>query len=157
MRIYISGKREKEVISDDTRKKFARAEEDLKKNGSEVFNPCNEEWQYKLKKGYESQFFFDRGKPHKALPLYAYALLEDIKILSFQDAIYMLAGYDKDAKARAEMAYAIALDKDVYFEQEEEAIAFLEHTWEYKISKISNIEKKRYVENCIFEAWKPLL
>lgn len=42
MKVYISGKIGEVVISEATRKKFAKAEEMLKAKGYEVFNPCDE-------------------------------------------------------------------------------------------------------------------
>ena len=38
-KIYISGKIGEEVLSDETRKKFAKAEKMLRSKGYDVFNP----------------------------------------------------------------------------------------------------------------------
>lgn len=116
--VYISGKIGGEVVSEATRKKFARAEELLKGQGYEVFNPTDEHWQAHLKKRYEEdrktyQPYTDGRMPD----FYTYCLLRDLMALSVKDAIYMLPDFLDSKGAKAEYAFAIATGKQVYYDE----------------------------------------
>lgn len=109
MEVYISGKIGKEVIDEDTRQKFLRAEKMLREHGYEVFNPTDPRWQSVLEEGYHSQYFEPGGLPANAVPFYSYVLLRDMMALSRKDAIYMLDDWCDSPGARAELAFARAV------------------------------------------------
>lgn len=120
MKIYISGKIGGVVIGDDTLQKFAKAEEMLKAQGHEVFNPTSERWQRHLRKRYhnDTEFFqpwLDQGE----MPdFYTYALLRDMMALSLKDAIYMLPDWLDSKGAKVEHAFAIACGMTVIYDEE---------------------------------------
>lgn len=119
MKVYISGKIGEEVISEATRRKFARAEEMLKAKGYEVFNPTSEEWQVHLKKRYDVDRQTYQPYTDGTLPdFYGYCLLRDLMALSVKDAIYMLPDFLDSKGAKAEHAFAIATGKLVYYADE---------------------------------------
>lgn len=165
MKIYISGKREEDVISDATREKFARAEKMLEAKGHEVFNICNKYWQCKLTKGYQSQFFFDQNKkPNKALPLYTYSLLQDIEIISFQDGVYMLEDFQNSFAALAEYRFAWATGKRMLFQEEGSAEFYLKKNfWRDAENGLFCYEKRplnevmeEYVDTRMPGTWVPI-
>ena len=110
MRIYISGKIGEEVISEATRRKFARAEEMLRAKGYEVFNPCDEKWQATLHRDYEKE----KLSPGSLLlqgkfpTFYAYALLRDLMVLATKDAVYFLNDWEASNGANTELSFAVA-------------------------------------------------
>ena len=118
MKIYISGKIGEEVISDATRQKFAKAEEMLKANGFEVFNPCDENWQAHLNVRYMEdskiyQPYIDGG----IMPdFYSYVLLRDLMSISTKDGVYMLKDWRQSPGATAEYEFAVATGKIIMFE-----------------------------------------
>lgn len=120
MKVYISGKIGEEVISDATRAKFAKAEEELKARGYDVFNPCDERWQRVLKEGYEIQFF-DREKtiPANSISFYAYALLRDQMVMTTKDAVYFLEDWINSKGAKSEHQFAAAIGLEIIYEFEE--------------------------------------
>ena len=125
MKIYISGKIGEEVISDDTRQKFAKAEAMLKAKGFEVFNPTCDEWQRHVRMMYEK----DRNAKEPWLEgkfpdLYGYTLLRDLMVLSTKDAIYMLADWTKSDGANVELDFARATGKQIFWENKEDALVF---------------------------------
>lgn len=128
MKIYISGKIGSDVVSKDTRKKFTRAEEKLKAEGWEVFNPASEEWQNHLRVRYkEDSKCYQPYIDGKGMPdFYTYALLRDLMALSVKDAIYMLSDYQDSPGALAELDFARAIGIDVIFEDAEEYISLKE-------------------------------
>ena len=113
-RIYISGKIGEEVISEQTREKFNKAEEILNLQGYDVFNPADELWQQFLEHNYQSAQFVGSD----ILDKYAYFLLKDIEKLAKCDAIYMLADWHDSPGATAEHAYAKACKKEIVYEKE---------------------------------------
>lgn len=121
MKVYISGKIGEEVISEATRRKFAKAEEMLKAKGFEVFNPTSEEWQASLREGYEK----DKRtfQPYEgAFPeFYGYALLRDLMVLSAKDAIYMLADWVESSGANVELDFVRATKMRIFWERKEDA------------------------------------
>ena len=119
MKIYISGKIGEEVISEATRQKFARAEEMLKAEGYEVFNPCDEHWQAHLKARYDTDRQIYQPYTDGTVPdFYGYCLLRDLMALSVKDAIYMLPDFLDSKGAKAEYAFAIATGTIVYYDDE---------------------------------------
>lgn len=109
-RVYISGKIGEEVISDATRRKFARAEEMLRAKGYDVFNPCDEKWQATLRRDYEKE----KLSPGSLLlqgkfpTFYAYALLRDLMVLATKDAVYFLDDWEASNGANTELSFAVA-------------------------------------------------
>ena len=71
MKVYISGRIGEEVISEETRQRFAKAEEMLKAKGYETFNPADEQVQNWLDEMYESAKEMD-----ETLDRYTYYLMK---------------------------------------------------------------------------------
>ena len=125
MKVYIAGKIGEEVISEATRKKFAKAEEMLKAKGYEVFNPCDERWQNTLKREYENdQYVKSPWLTGKFPDFYAYTLLRDLMVLSTKDAIYVLADWTESDGANVELDFARATGKQLFWENKEDALVF---------------------------------
>lgn len=109
-RVYISGKIGEEVISEATRRKFARAEEMLRAKGYDVFNPCDEKWQATLRRDYEKE----KLSPGSLLlqgkfpTFYAYVLLRDLMVLATKDAVYFLDDWEASNGANTELSFALA-------------------------------------------------
>lgn len=125
MKFYISGKIGEEVISEATRRKFAKAEAMLKSKGFEVFTPTCEEWQRHVRVMYEK----DRNAKEPWLEgkfpdLYGYTILRDLMVLSTKDAIYMLADWTKSDGANVELDFACATGKQIFWENKEDALVF---------------------------------
>ena len=84
MRVYISGKIGEEVISDETRQKFAAAQkmlEDRLSDMSTVINPASEEFQETMEQAFK----------WREIPMnYQDILLYDLQWLRTCSAIYML-------------------------------------------------------------------
>ena len=132
MRVYISGKIGEEVISEATRAKFARAEEMLKAEGYEVFNPTCEEWQRHVRMMYEKDRKAKEPWVKGSFPdLYGYILLRDLMVLSAKDAIYMLADWTKSDGANVELDFARATKKLIFWENEEDAQIFCDEAGNY--------------------------
>ena len=134
MKIYISGKIGEEVISYDTRQKFAKAETMLKAKGFEVFNPTCDEWQRHVRMMYEK----DRNAKEPWLEgkfpdLYGYTLLRDLMVLSTKDAIYMLADWTKSDGANVELDFARATGKQIFWENREDALVFCDDNKNYNV------------------------
>ena len=123
MEVYISGKIGEEVISDATREKFARAEEMLKAKGHEVFNPVSHEWTEYLNRTYYDPFT-PVGLPASSINLYSHVLLRDLMKLSTLDAIYMLEDWYSSPGAKAELAFAMATKKKIFWQNEADALAY---------------------------------
>lgn len=122
MRIYISGKIGEEVISEGTRRKFARAEEMLKAKGFEVFNPTSEKWQASLRESYEKDKRIFQPYVEGTVPdFYGYVLLRDLMALSVKDAIYMLADWEKSDGANVELDFVRATKMRIFWERKEDA------------------------------------
>lgn len=125
MKVYISGKIGEEVISDATRRKFARAEEMLKAKGYEVFNPVSEKWQESLRKWYEKDRRLEERWIEGTFPdFYGYALLRDLMVLATKDAVYFLDDWDKSGGANTEHSYATATGKKMLWQRLEDAQIF---------------------------------
>ena len=134
MRVYISGKIGEKVISEATREKFARAEEMLKANGYEVFNPTDEKWQRALRREYDNDQYMESPFLMGSFPdFYAYALLRDLMVLSTKDAIYMLADWTESDGANVELDFARATGKQVFWESKEDALVFRNDEEHYNV------------------------
>ena len=117
MTIYISGKIGEVVISEATRKKFAKAQKELEAKGYEVFNPTSEEWQHHLIQGYGKEIQQTIAPPGGPISKYAYFLLRDQMALATKDAIYMLKDWTKSYGARSEREFAMANGIKVIYEE----------------------------------------
>lgn len=106
MKVYISGK-----ISgmnyEDARHNFLDAEEKLKSEGYEVFNPF----------AYGERIFGEPGS--LSWDGYMMALLP---FVTQCDAIYMLDGWQKSYGANIEYLWAIRCDKKLFFENEDDIL-----------------------------------
>lgn len=146
MKIYISGKIGEDVISDATFEKFEKAGEFLESidfEDFEVFNPCDKDWQYILHWNYTSSFLLSL-KPDT---FYEYALLEDLKKLAYQDAIYLLSDWEDSPGAKSEYAFALATKKRIFFENRVHAVQFLEEQWkEAKKTVKTRCPRHKYVD-----------
>ena len=120
MRVYISGKIGEGVISEATRQKFAKAEEMLKANGYETFNPTDGEWQEHLHKAYK----LDREvQPYgEKVDFYSYALLRDMMVLATCDAVYFLEDWTESKGAVAERDFAVATGKKRMWPQRDKIV-----------------------------------
>ena len=167
-RVYISGKIGEEVISDATRRKFARAEEMLKAKGYEVFNPCDERWQNTLRRDYEK----DKLSPGSLLlqgkfpTFYAYVLLRDLMVLATKDAVYFLDDWRQSPGATAEYYFAKAVGKRMFWQDRKDACEYLiqrmydeakaeGRTIEYDGLQDRNDIEIAYFEKHLDEAWLP--
>ena len=94
-RIYISGK----ITGESNYKSiFEKAEKELTSKGYDVINPC---------KVAEYEFF-----------TYEEFMKMDFLLIEMVDAIYMLKNWKTSKGAKAELRYAEALGKKVYFEED---------------------------------------
>ena len=168
MKVYISGKIGEEVISESTRQKFAKAEEMLKANGYEVFNPCDEKWQATLRRDYEKE----KLSPGSLLlqgkfpDFYAYALLRDMMVLSTKDAIYVLQDWERSPGSETEVRFAMATGKAFLCQKRQEAKSYLwDKWWDEEYDKFINDddangtcddEVDRYINQHLEEIWLPL-
>lgn len=109
MRVYISGKIGEEVISEATRRKFARAEELLLARGFDVVNPASERYQEMMDVDF---------KVRQMPKTYADSILFDLQWLRTCKAIYMLPDFLDSPGAKAEHAFAIAIRMQVYYADE---------------------------------------
>lgn len=111
-KVYISGKIGEEVLSDVTRKKFAKAEELLKSKGYEVFNPtrsgfgkiADEKVRHETMLGHKTSW-------------YAEVMKLDLMALSFCDTICMLADWTDSPGATVEYYFAKALGLEIIYKK----------------------------------------
>ena len=123
MRVYISGKIGEDVLSEATRQKFARAEAMLKGKGFETFNPTTSG----LGAHAES---LARAADYKT-SFYQEILLCDLAQLAQCDAIYMLADWSESNGANVEFDFAVATDKQRFWELEDDAKVFCDDAGNY--------------------------
>lgn len=147
MKVYISGKIGEEVISDETRAKFAAAAKTLRQRMLRVFDPTTPEWVRRLKAEKEHvERFLGNGE----ISFYEYCLLKDIEKVSRCDAIYMLADWRRSPGARVEYAFAEAVGKRFFFEDRFQACEYLcDEMW--NLVKTGN-PPAEYLENGITAA-----
>ena len=163
MRIYISGKIGEEVISDATRRKFARAEEMLKAKGYEVINPASEKCQSLLR--YSMQREEQEG--HYVGDFYSFALVTDIlSIWRDCDAVYFLDDWMLSNGANVEYDFTWAIKKRMFFASRDGACTYLlcrmcrearESGKPIDADEIlSDKAKEAYCEAHLHEAWLPI-
>lgn len=158
MKVYISGKIGEDVISEETRQKFARAEAMLKAKGYEVFNPCDERWQKILKREYEGDKYVKSPWLACTFPdFYTYCLLRDLMVLSTKDAILMLEDWDQSSGALTEFDFAKAGKKIIFFARREHAVLYLQEEWR-KNSKVMSMRcpQYKYVDLHLGRLWLPI-
>jgi len=124
MKVYIAGKIGEEVISDATRRKFARAEEILRAKGYDVFNPCDEKWQATLRREYEELWPCSFLLQGKFPTFYDYVLLRDLTVLATKDAVYFLEDWDRSPGANSEHSFAMVTGKKMLWQRLEDAKVF---------------------------------
>jgi hypothetical protein len=168
MKVYISGKIGEEVISDATRRKFARAEETLRAKGYVVFNPADERWQRTLEREYGNDQYVKSPLLMGKFPdFYSYALLRDQMKLSVMDAVYFLEDWRLSPGATAEYYFAKAVGKRMLFAQHFHAICRLEENYRKLVAKgkppvqredgEDDIDvRNKYVRKHIDEVWIPI-
>ena len=120
MKVYISGRIGEEVISDETRQRFAKAEEMLKAKGYETFNPADEQVQYWLDEMYESAKEMD-----ETLDRYTYYLMKVMIKLAKCETIYMQENWRRSPGATAEYHFAVATKKTFLFQSLGQAKSYL--------------------------------
>lgn len=111
-KVYISGKIGEEVLSDATRKKFAKAEALLKSKGYDVFNPTNSGFG----KIADDRVLKEKELGHKT-SWYAEIMKLDLMALSFCDTICMLADWTDSPGATAEFYFAKALGLEIIYKK----------------------------------------
>ena len=147
-RVYISGKIGEEVISDATRRKFARAEEMLKAKGYEVFNPTTSG----LGKVADEKVSEAERRGEKTT-WYQEILKLDLDALSFCDGIYLLNDYKQSDGARIEYDFALANKKKFLFQEFFHGVDFLSLEFDEKVNRgiIEVAPEKSY--NKVREDW----
>ena len=120
MKVYISGRIGEEVISDETRQRFAKAEEMLKAKGYETFNPADEQVRYWLDEMYESAKEMD-----ETLDRYTYYLMKVMIKLAKCETIYMQENWRRSPGATAEYHFAVATKKTILFQSLGQAKSYL--------------------------------
>lgn len=121
MKVYISGKIGGEVISEATRRKFARAEAMLKAKGYSVFNPTDGEIQQRWKAAWDRKLAENWDYP---VDFYPFALLLDLHSLARCDAVYFLGDWSRSNGANVEHSFAMATGKKMLWELLEDAQVF---------------------------------
>jgi len=116
-RVYISGKIGEEVISVETKKKFGKAFEMLKKMDNTVIDPAGDYVQESMK----VHFTVNDTKPS-----YDNILFYMIGWLRTCTCIYMLRDWPNSPGACAEFFYARAIGMDIYFQDKEQALEYVE-------------------------------
>ena len=122
-RVYISGKIGEEVISDATRRKFARAEEMLSSKGrfDRVFNPADRAVENWLNQQYAS----GQGIIGRVVDKYSYCLIKVMTEMAKSDAVYFLDDWRLSPGARAEYYTALAMGKRLYWQDWHDACEYL--------------------------------
>lgn len=119
MRVYISGKIGEEVISDETRQKFAEAQkmlEDRLSDMSTVINPASEEFQETMEQAFK----------WREIPMnYQDILLYDLQWLRTCSAIYMLEDWIHSPGGTTEFYFAQATGKKIFFQDYSQAQTYI--------------------------------
>ena len=115
-RVYISGKIGEEVISKETKKKFAKAFEMLSNKDNNVIDPAGDYVQDSMR----VHFMVNDMKPS-----YDSILFYMIGWLRTCTCIYMLSDWQYSPGACAEFFYAKAIDMEIYFQDKEQALQYV--------------------------------
>lgn len=157
MRFYISGKIGEEKPSRDTLAKFKKAEDMLKSNGHDVFNPTNSGL------GAHAESLAMKN----GTTFWEEIVILDIAELKKCDAIYLLDDWVISDGAQSEYYYAKGAGKEIIFQNPWHATLYLEDILrESRIAghplmvpdegeSVSDCQK-RFVRKHIGEVWIPL-
>jgi len=115
--IYISGKMGEKVLSEKTIAKFNAAQARLEKDGWEVVNPADGQFQREAERVVTMEEARWRNENIEGeFDWYSYILLFDLHIVAPCDAIYMLSDWRDSPGATSEHAYALACHKEIIYE-----------------------------------------
>jgi len=115
--IYISGKMGEKVLSEKTIAKFNAAQKRLEKDGWEVVNPADGQFQREAERVVTMEEARWRNENIEGeFDWYSYILLFDLHIVAPCDAIYMLSDWRDSPGATSEHAYALACQKEIIYE-----------------------------------------
>lgn len=146
-KVYISGKiGEEEVLSEETRQKFAQAEAKMRMLGYDVFNPTTSGL------GEEAM----RRAKANGTTFYKEILLLDLEQEKLCDAIILLPDYTQSPGARVEFDYAQAIGLEIKFADRNHAWCYL--SWKYsEMTNHMNTTKARmeYIDANINNVWIP--
>lgn len=164
MKVYIAGKIGEEVISDATRRKFARAEEMLRAKGFKVENPASDKCQRLVR----YSMMMEKSKYGYSGDFYSFALMTDIvSIWRDCDAVYFLDDWSRSPGATAEYYFAKAVGKRMFWQDRKDACEYLiqrmydeakaeGRTIEYDGLQERNDTEIAYFEKHLDEAWLPI-
>lgn len=116
VRIYISGWRGGKEISEETRQKFAKAEEMLMAKGHDPVNPAAEWYQQYMKVSFE---IFNRVNCYDAILFY------DLGLLRTCTHVYMLRDWYQSPGATTEYNFAVAIGRKIWFQDFGQAVRFV--------------------------------
>ena len=163
MRVYISGKIGEDFLSMGTIEKFARAKKMLLDSGkfTGVFDPTDTNHQSKLQQDYGFWSVLEG-----IIDRYTYYLKEDLKALALLDAVYMLEDWKKSPGATAEYFKALAMKKQMFFQERFHACEYLcRRMWQEVrsgkppkgyLDMNSNDAEITYINNHLSEVWLPI-
>ncbi len=106
MRVYISGKIGEEVLSDATRRKFAKAERELREWDFDVFNPTTSGLGLRA----------EELARQNGTDFYTEIMKLDLEALSWCDAIYLLLDWEDSPGAKREKSEAERLGLSIWYE-----------------------------------------
>ena len=130
MKFYIAGKIGEEKPSPATLAKFKAAEDLLRRNGYEVFNPTTSG----LGKIADEKVIEAEGQGKKTT-WYQEIMKLDIDALSFCDGIYLLNDYEQSDGARIEYDFALANKKKFLFQEFFHGVDFLALEFDEKVGR----------------------
>lgn len=120
--IYISGKIGPDGVTDEIRLKFAKVEDHLRSLGFDPMNPAEkilndhiiQESKKSLKEMRKQMAI--AGFDPKIPTLYGHILVTDMELIMMCDSVYFLSDWKDSPGAAAELSFAIATRKKVYFQ-----------------------------------------
>lgn len=116
VRIYISGWMGGKEISEETRQKFAKAEEMLKAKDHTPINPAAEWYQHTMETSFE---IFGH------LMSYDEILFYDLGWLKTCTHVYMLRDWAQSPGATTEYNFAVAIGRKIWFQEFGQAVRFV--------------------------------
>lgn len=147
MRVYISGKIGEDVISDETRQKFAEAQkvlEDRLSDMSTVVNPASEEFQETMEQAFK----------WREIPMnYQDILLYDLQWLRTCSAIYMLEDWGHSPGGTTEFYFAKATGKKIFFQDFSQALKYIRENYD---TCPEGFEYNEWTNDKAREIWIPI-